>query len=44
MNDAELEELTVGDDFVSPFDAAFARAKFVSEKKEKKEKYAPQLL
>jgi transcriptional accessory protein Tex/SPT6 len=42
MSDDELEALSVGDEFASPFEAAFARAAFVVEKKEKGEKYGRQ--
>ena len=44
LNKEELEALTVGDDFASPFEAAFERAKLVSETKSAKGKYAKQLL
>jgi len=44
MSAEELEALTVGDDFASPFEAAFTRAATVQEAKAKKEKYAAQVL
>ena len=44
MTVEELEALTVGDDFSSPFEAAFERAEFVQQAKSGKKKYAKQLL
>ena len=44
MNDAELEELTVGDEFPSPFVAAFERADMVKAKKAAKERYTQAVL
>ena len=40
----ELEALTVGDVFASPFEAAFARADMVQVSKAKKERYTRQML
>jgi predicted RNA-binding protein with RPS1 domain len=44
MNAEELEALAVGEFTSSPFEAAFARADEVAEKKKKKEKFAAQVL
>ena len=44
MNAEELEALTVGEFSSSPFEAAFARAAEIAEKKKAKEKYSAQVL
>jgi len=44
MTAEELEGLAVGDEFDSPFEAAFARAALVTEAKTTKKKYASQVL
>ena len=40
----EIEAMTVGDAFASPFEAAFERAKLVTESKQTKKNYAKQVL
>jgi predicted RNA-binding protein with RPS1 domain len=44
MNDDELETLNIGDEFSSPFEAAFARADYVKVAKSEKKKYSRQVL
>jgi len=44
MTEEELESLAVGDEFASPFEAAFERAAFVQKMKGEKKKFARQLL
>lgn len=44
MSSEELDTLTVGDEFSSPFDFALERAAFVADKKASKEKYAAKVL
>jgi len=44
MSGAELETLSVGDDFTSLFDAAFEREAFVKDVKASKGKYKAQVL
>jgi len=44
MTPEELEGLNVGDEFDSPFEAAFARAALVTEAKSSKKKYQSQVL
>jgi len=44
MNDEDLDALAVGDEFASPFEAAFERAALVQKMKSSKEKFARQVL